>query len=126
MGLADDSFGSSGMRLFEPHWIVAFYFPVFGPLRAVATPLLFLLLLLSLPAERRRLRFDPGSFLFFVAILLSTVFAENTGGVATPTLRSMTDSLVFFALSTHYIRDDRSLHHLPETLSGGICLLWTD
>ena len=78
MGLAERLF-CSGLRLFKPDWIVAFYFPVFGPLRAVATPLLYLLLLLPRPAERRRLRFDPGYFLFFVAILLSTVFAENTG-----------------------------------------------
>ena len=44
------------------------------------------------------------------------MFAENTGR-ATPVLRGVADSL-FLALSTHYIRDDRSLNRLLKLYLG--------
>jgi len=112
------------LRLFKPEWILSYYIPGIGIIRAIPTVILYLIFL-GFCLSKEEKRFDKPYLLFFLSILISTIFAENTG-LGRLLLRDAIDSFIFYTLSVSIMRADKDTDrlinlYLASLVFYGIC-----
>lgn len=86
------------IRLLKPEWVLAYYIPGLGPLKSIASILLYALILYAILAYTNHLKFDPAFGLYICAILCSTVLAQFTG-LARKGLESVVEHYLFYAVN---------------------------
>lgn len=99
------------LRLFKPEWILAYYVPGIGFIRTLPTVFLLLLLFYVVIIRGKRLRVDPGIFLFFLAIAVSTLFSVNMGR-SKQAFFGFIDTMLFVALNGVLIKKDEEIERI--------------
>lgn len=99
------------INLFKPEWILAYYVPGTEFVRILPTVLLYPAFIYLLFFSGRKLILDKPYLIFFLAALLSTVFAYNNG-ISRQVLRYVAESLILYILSVSVIKDEKNIFRL--------------
>lgn len=86
------------IRLLKPEWVVTFYVPGLGPIKLIASLFLYALVLYTVLAYTRDLKFDWTFGLYLGAIFCSTVLAHNTG-LARKGFGTILDHYLFYVVN---------------------------
>lgn len=99
------------LRLFKPEWVLAYLYPGLGFVKGIPTLLLYFTILYMILYEYKKLVLDRPYFIFWLSILLSTVFAHNTG-LGRQALSGTFDSLIFFIVTVSIMRNSHDTDRL--------------
>ncbi|MEW6418476.1 MAG: O-antigen ligase family protein [Nitrospirota bacterium] len=95
------------IRVLKPEWILSYFVPSLGFIKGIPTLLLFGLLAYVVFTLRKPLVIDKPYLCFVVVILISTLFAVNTG-LARNGLRYVTESFIFFSLCLTLVSSEQA------------------
>jgi hypothetical protein len=86
------------LRLFKPEWVITFYVPQLGFIKSAPTIILYAMLVYLVAFRARDIKVDIPFAAFLGCVLLSTVFAENTG-LGRRGLQGVFDNFAFFVVN---------------------------
>ena len=96
------------LRLFKPEWILSLYMPSLGFIRGIPTLILYALLLWVILSRKKKIIVDKPYAVFLLAVLVSAIFALNTG-IGRTAARGVAETLIFYILSLSLIDDEKKL-----------------